>query len=241
MNAARVVDVAVGVLIRDAGDFLLAQRPDGKPYAGYWEFPGGKLEPGESVSQALHRELHEELGLDVGAVFPWVVREHVYPHAHVRLHFCRVFEWRGAAHGREGQAFGFFSLSRLPQGPLLPGALPVMPWLALPEHCAMLQTARGVTTVLAGELSVRRESRLDSGGWWVEVDAETPRKGRQVHDRAGANAAVAAGADFLIVAQDEAAAVLDGSAIPIFVIAPATTTLASLRSRGAHGRAEVRP
>ena len=116
MNAARIVDVAVGVLIRDDGDFLLAQRPAGKPYAGYWEFPGGKLEPGESVAQALHRELHEELGLDIGAVCPWVVREHVYPHAHVRLHFCRVFDWCGDAHGREGQAFGFFSLRRLPDG-----------------------------------------------------------------------------------------------------------------------------
>ena len=105
----------------------------------------------------------------------------------------------------------------------------------------MLQTAQEVTAVLAGELAVCRESRLDSDGWWVEVDAESPRKGRQVRDRASADAAVAAGADFLIVAHDEAAAVLDGSAIPIFVIAPATTTLASLRSRGAHGRAEVRP
>ena len=137
MNASRIVDVAVGVLIRDDGEFLLAQRPAGKPYAGYWEFLGGKLEPGESVAQALHRELHEELGLDIGTVCPWVVREHVYPHAHVRLHFCRVFDWGGDAHGREGR-LRLLPLHRLPAGPLLEGALPVMPWLALPERCRLL-------------------------------------------------------------------------------------------------------
>lgn len=126
------VEVAVGVLIRADGSFLLAQRPPGKPYAGYWEFPGGKVEAGESVGDALRRELHEELGLHLGEVHPWLVREHVYPHAHVRLHFCRVFEWDGAAHGREGQQFGYFTLAQLP-APLLEGALPVLPLLEKAE------------------------------------------------------------------------------------------------------------
>ena len=242
MSAARIVDVAVGVLIRDDGDFLLAQRPAGKPYADYWEFPGGKLEPGESVAQALHRELHEELGLDIGEVCPWVVREHVYPHAHVRLHFCRVFDWHGDAHGREGQAFGFFSLRRLPKGPLLEGALPVMPWLALPDRCRLLHAGPTVTATKGGALALRRESRLDaSGAWWVEPDAAMPRKGCQVRNRVQAEAAVTAGADFLIVADGDAGAVLETSAIPVFVLAAPETTLSSLRARGAHGRAEAQP
>ena len=66
MTAARApVDVAVGILVRPDGRLLLASRPEGKPYSGYWEFPGGKLEPGETVAHALKRELHEELGIDI--------------------------------------------------------------------------------------------------------------------------------------------------------------------------------
>jgi 8-oxo-dGTP diphosphatase len=132
MTGPGVVDVAVGVLIRPDGRFLLASRPEGKPYAHYWEFPGGKLEPGESVSHALGRELHEELGVDIGEALPWVVREFEYPHAHVRLHFCRVFEWSGEPHAREAQEFRFCTQDDLPAGPLLPATVPVMRWLELP-------------------------------------------------------------------------------------------------------------
>jgi 8-oxo-dGTP diphosphatase len=132
MTAARgPVDVAVGILTRPDGRLLLASRPEGKPYAGYWEFPGGKLEAGEAVAHALKRELHEELGIDIGAVYPWVVRVFDYPHALVRLHFCRVFEWRGEPHAREQQRFGFFAPDALPS-PLLPATLPVLRGLGLP-------------------------------------------------------------------------------------------------------------
>jgi 8-oxo-dGTP diphosphatase len=91
------VDVAVGVLIDGEGRFLLTSRPEGKVYAGYWEFPGGKLEPGETVEQALRRELHEELGITIGAGQPWQVELVDYPHARVRLHFCKVFDWRATS------------------------------------------------------------------------------------------------------------------------------------------------
>jgi 8-oxo-dGTP diphosphatase len=82
------VDVAVGVLFDPDGRFLLTSRPPGKVYAGYWEFPGGKLETGESVEDALRREQHEELGITIGAVRPWKIELVDYPHARVRLHFC---------------------------------------------------------------------------------------------------------------------------------------------------------
>ena len=125
------VDVAAGVLIRPDGRFLLASRPAGKPYASYWEFPGGKVEPGEAVATALARELREELGIDIGTAYPWVVRVFDYPHALVRLHFFRVFDWRGELRAREHQSFGFFSTHALPGGPLLPATVPVLRWLAL--------------------------------------------------------------------------------------------------------------
>ena len=125
----KVVDVAVGILFRPDGAFLLTSRPEGKPYSNYWEFPGGKLEADETVEQALTRELHEELGIQIGAVKQWKVEMVDYPHALVRLHFCKVFEWSGALEMREAQSF---SWERLPvqTRPVLPGTVPVLQWLA---------------------------------------------------------------------------------------------------------------
>ena len=123
------VDVAVGVLIDAEGRFLLTSRPAGKVYAGYWEFPGGKLEAGESVEQALRRELHEELGIEIGAVQPWQVEELDYPHARVRLHFCKVYDWRGEFEMREQQAMAWQTLP-VHVAPVLPGTVPVLEWFA---------------------------------------------------------------------------------------------------------------
>jgi 8-oxo-dGTP diphosphatase len=116
---------------------LLADRPQGKPYAGYWEFPGGKIEPGESVAAALARELHEELGVDIGAAAPWVSFEFDYPHAYVRLHFCRVTHWTGTPRGREGQRLDFFPVAGDLPAPLLPAAVPALKWLLLPATYAI--------------------------------------------------------------------------------------------------------
>ena len=124
-----VVDVAVGVLIRPDGDFLLTSRPAGKVYEGYWEFPGGKLEAGETVVQALARELHEELGITIGLAEPWKVELVDYPHALVRLNFCKVFSWTGDLQMREAQSFAWQCLP-VQVEPVLPGTVPVLQWLA---------------------------------------------------------------------------------------------------------------
>lgn len=122
------VDVAVGVLMQ--GDqFLLTSRPEGKVYAGYWEFPGGKLEAGESVEQALRRELQEELGITIGAAPTWKTQMVDYPHALVRLHFCKVSDWVGDLQMREGQSHAWQTLPVEVQ-PVLPGTVPVLGWLA---------------------------------------------------------------------------------------------------------------
>lgn len=123
------MDVAVGVLIDRAGNFLLTSRPVGKVYAGYWEFPGGKLEPGETVEQALRRELHEELGIRIGPAQPWKIELVDYEHARVRLHFCKVFDWQGEFQMREGQAMAWQSLP-VQVRPVLPGTIPVLQWFA---------------------------------------------------------------------------------------------------------------
>ncbi len=126
-----ITDVAVGVLISEAG-ILLGQRPTGKTYEGYWEFPGGKLESGESVEVALARELHEELGITVQNCQRWKVLEHHYAHAHVRLFFCKVTAWQGEPTGREGQALAWQKLP-VTVTPLLPATFPVLEWLAAEE------------------------------------------------------------------------------------------------------------
>ncbi len=123
-------EVAVGILIRKSDDaLLLSTRPDGKPYAGYWEFPGGKVEAGESIEEALRRELHEELGITIDSASVWKVTEHDYPHALVRLHWCKVTAWTGELEMREGQAMRWQQLP-LDVAPVLPGAIPVLGWLA---------------------------------------------------------------------------------------------------------------
>ncbi len=129
LGERHVVEVAVGILIQSNGDFLLTTRPAGKVYSGYWEFPGGKLEAGESVEQALRRELHEELGITLGKVQAWKTELVDYPHALVRLNFCKVFDWSGELQMREAQSF---SWERLPVAvvPVLPGTVPVLAWLA---------------------------------------------------------------------------------------------------------------
>lgn len=111
MSLNAVIDVAVGILQRQDGAFLLAQRPDGKPYSGWWEFPGGKLEANETALQALARELHEELGITLVTATPWVTLTHSYTHATVRLHFCRVSQWLSEPQGREGQALQWVQLA----------------------------------------------------------------------------------------------------------------------------------
>lgn len=126
------VEVAVGIVLRQhegQQQFLLGSRPQGKPYAGYWEFPGGKIEAGESVEEALRREFEEELGITIGAAEIWRVTEHDYEHALVRLHWCKVRDWQGEFEMREGQQVAWQTLQTT-VGPILPGAYPVLDALA---------------------------------------------------------------------------------------------------------------
>jgi len=132
-----IVRVAAAVIERGDGSVLLAQRPPGKPYAGYWEFPGGKLEPGETPAHALARELHEELGLAVRVASPWLVQEFVYPHAHVELNFFRVRAFDGEPHGHDGQAFAWQDPRAIEVAPLLPANTRVLAALRLPPVYAI--------------------------------------------------------------------------------------------------------
>jgi 8-oxo-dGTP diphosphatase len=155
----KVIQVAAAVLERPDGSFLLAQRPAGKVYAGYWEFPGGKIEPGEPAAAALARELHEELGIDIGEAYPWITRVFTYPHGTVRLQFFRVHEWQGDPHPREQQGIAWQRFDRPMHVPMLPANAPVLASLALPTEYAITCAAK----VGAEPMLARLERRLQQG------------------------------------------------------------------------------
>ena len=138
-----IVPVACAVLINEKGECLLGSRPEGKPFAGWWEFPGGKMEGAESIAQTVQRELKEELGLRVENCAPWVTLVHTYPHATVKLHFARSWDWQGEPRALEGQKFGFFEPGQWPE-PLLKASEPIARWLSLPKHWLYLKTAQAV-------------------------------------------------------------------------------------------------
>lgn len=127
MTTPSPIDVAVGILMKPNGEVLLASRPEGKPFAGYWEFPGGKVEPGERIFDALQREFAEEIAVHILSAEPWCGVEHVYPHAHVRLHFYISRDWRGEPRALEGQQLAWQGEVALT--PLLPATIPLIEWL----------------------------------------------------------------------------------------------------------------
>ena len=144
------VEVAAAVIQRPDGSFLLAQRPAGKVYAGWWEFPGGKIEHGEPAVRALARELHEELGIDVRTAYPWLTRMHAYEHASVRLNFFRVTDWTGEPHPRESQAFVWQRIESPMASPMLPANAPVLASLALPQEYAVTDAEKyGIEKMLS--------------------------------------------------------------------------------------------
>jgi 8-oxo-dGTP diphosphatase len=159
MSKNKYVEVSAAVLQCPDGSFLLAQRPPDKIWAGYWEFPGGKIEPGETAHHALVRELREELGIDVQTAYPWLTRVFTYPHATVRLNFFRVTAWSGELHPHEGQQFSWQHPAEVQVAPVLPANAPILRALELPTLYAISNTAElGVELFLT-----RLQAKLDAG------------------------------------------------------------------------------
>ncbi|TAL21647.1 MAG: Nudix family hydrolase [Nitrospirae bacterium] len=139
-----MLEVVAAVILKPDGQFLLAERPPGKVYAGYWEFPGGKVEAGETPHDALARELHEELGIEVDQstpATPWLTRIYTYPHATVHLRFFRVTRWHGEAHGKESQRLAWQAPDAVTVAPLLPANGPILRALGLPGVYAITHAA----------------------------------------------------------------------------------------------------
>jgi 8-oxo-dGTP diphosphatase len=221
----RVVPVAVGVVTRADGSVLLADRPGARAYAGYWEFPGGKIEEGESVESALARELAEELRITVVDSMPWVVFDFDYPHAYVRLHFRRVLHWRGTPTSAEGQRLIFHRRGAQAPAPLLPAAKPVMRWLDLPERLSWTAEPRVGETPQPGEFWIDGRRFL----------ASTVRDAQQLQQ------AAALGADFAVapmMVEIELVELARSAPIPLYATDPGDAqALERLQRFGLHGLA----
>lgn len=172
------VDVAVGVILGPDGRVLLGQRPDDKPWPGWWELPGGKIEAGESIQEALHRELQEELGIEVTHSSPWVTYVHEYPKTIVRLAFCKVTAWKGEPRGLENQALAWAHPHQpLEVGPVLPATEPPLRWLTFPDRyfVSSIGAADGLPAWL-----VRLDTALEKGVGLVQF--REPEWQRRAHD-----------------------------------------------------------
>lgn len=142
------IHVAAAVILRPDGRFLLASRPADKPYPGYWEFPGGKIEAGETAYEALVRELDEELGIHVTRATPWLTRQYDYTKLRVVLSFFRVTAWQGEPHPREGQTFAWQSADDITVAPLLPANTPIIQALTLPPILGITQAGDDIAGFL---------------------------------------------------------------------------------------------
>jgi 8-oxo-dGTP diphosphatase len=150
----KIVEVAAAILLRQSAtgtEYLLAQRPEGKVYAGYWEFPGGKVEVGETLRDALIREIEEELGVTVDRTYPWLSCQFTYPHATVRLKFFQVVSWHGEVAPIEHSGFVWVRIGDVaPVSPVLPANGPILRALELPSVYAITNACEnGVDTELA--------------------------------------------------------------------------------------------
>lgn len=134
--SVKLTHVVAAVILNECGEFLLSSRPEGKPYAGFWEFAGGKVEAGETELAALQRELHEELGIHITAATPWLTKIYRYEHAHVYLRFFRVLphQWYGQVQCREQQQYSWQQAGRFDVEPMLPANGPILRALSLPVH-----------------------------------------------------------------------------------------------------------
>lgn len=189
----KIVHVAAAVITRPDGSVLLGQRAPDTFYPGYWEFPGGKVEPGETPRDALIRELDEELGMRVDTAYPWITREHVYEHAHVSLHFFEVTAWRGEIHDRVHSALSWQQAGAMDVGPMLPANGPILKALRLPRVCGITHAGEiGIDAQLA-----RLEAALAGGLRLVQIrepalpDADCERFARAVVERCHAAGALA--------------------------------------------------
>jgi 8-oxo-dGTP diphosphatase len=206
-----VVHVAAAAVIDAAGRVLIAQRPKGTHLAGGWEFPGGKLEPGEGRAAGLARELREEIGIAIASPRPLIRVRHAYPSREVLLDMWVVRRYDGEPQGLEGQALRWCTQDELATVELLPADKPIVAALRLPERLTESSTPR----YSIGDLRLLALPRIRA-----DADALVRLRGVFCASADEGLAAARAGADFLVMreplADVEVAALCDLVPVPVF-------------------------
>jgi len=201
-KASSAIHVVAGAVIDAADRVLIAQRPPGKHLAGGWEFPGGKLRPGENRRAALARELREEIGIEISTPRPLLRLRHTYPFGEVLLDVWVVRRYGGEPQALDGQALRWCTQTELESTELLPADKPIVAALRLPERLTQISNSH----YRVADSSVRTDGRLR--GAWCKGLRE-------------AQAEIAAGADFLVLrgaaSREEIAALCDAVWVPVYV------------------------
>ncbi|MDO4997251.1 MAG: NUDIX domain-containing protein [Neisseria sp.] len=135
---ANLIRVVAGAVFNERGEVLLTSRPEGKPYAGYWEFAGGKVEENETGINALKREFAEELGIHIHQAQPWLVKVHAYEHAlvYLRFYWVNAGDWSGELQAKEGQQWSWQKVGEFTVEPMLPANTQLLKSLSIPREFA---------------------------------------------------------------------------------------------------------
>ena len=169
-RASPPVHVVAGVLRDTRGRILLARRTEGRDLAGAWEFPGGKVEHGESPMQALRRELHEEIGVDIGDTEAFISVPQHYANKSIVLDVYTVLSYSGKPKGRERQALAWSPLEKLASYPMPPADRPVVAALTLPGMLAITPEFYGEKQAFLSCI----QRQLDSGIRLVQLRTQSP-------------------------------------------------------------------
>jgi mutator protein MutT len=215
VGSDRAVHVAVAVVIDCRGRVLIAERPAGKRLAGAWEFPGGKIEPGETVRQGLARELKEEIGITIECPRPLMRLRHAYPTGEVLLDVWVVRRYRGQPRGLDGQALRWCDRKALRSAQLLPADRPIIAALRLPQRLCRACTRRYSVSSFKAFLTARARQMAGRRVAAERLQGVLCRNVGEVEE------AAAAGADFLAlrvpIAPARLAALCERVSVPVFV------------------------
>ncbi len=217
-----MIHVVAGVVIDRKRRVLIAQRPAGKHLAGAWEFPGGKLEPGEARDEGLARELREEIGITIRQPRPLIRLRHAYPYGQVLLDVWVVRRFRGEPKGLDGQQLRWCCARELPSAELLPADRPILAALRLPERLRRASTAFYRVASFSAKAGSAQTRGANSRGAQSGCASAPAARLEGLACRNAAEAAAAAGrADFLVLrtALDprDLAALCSDVAVPVYV------------------------
>ncbi len=158
------IEASVGILFNQHSDLLMAERPKPKTWNGWWEFPGGKIELGESPEQALKRELKEEIGISVVDFKKWIIKKYKYEDYDVVLHFYKITSWSGNLEAKEKQKLTWVRLKKIDVSPILPANEFIFKAIALPEIYAITNAYE-----CSGDFLVKLTNKLNDGIKLIQI------------------------------------------------------------------------